>query len=198
MWGNYGPRPEPDHRLDELFGSMHACAQIEVQCASAAVWSLISDVTRIGEFSPECVEAWWVPDRPARAVGGRFEGRNRRIDADGAYEWVRPCDVVVWEPEREFSWTVGDRYDGTPSSRWSFSMRTGPSAVTLRQDFWHVADGLSGLRHMAEASPVEASRIVSDRTVALEDGMKVTLHRMKTLLELDTGLAQQPRARPDA
>lgn len=187
MWGHYGPRPEPDHRFDGLFGSLHASAQIEVQCTSSAAWNLISDVTRIGEFSPECVDAWWVPGRPAGWVGGRFEGRNRRVDGEEVYEWVRPCDVVVWQPERAFSWTVGDRYDGTPASRWSFSIRAGASGVTLRQDFWHEADGLSGLRHMAEAAPAEASRIASDRIVALGDGMTETLQRMKTVLELESG-----------
>ena len=186
MWGDYGPRPEPDHRLDALFGSLHALAQIEVQCTPTAAWNLISDVTRIGEFSPECVDAWWVPGRPAGSVGGRFEGRNRRVDAEEVYEWVRPCDVAVWQPEREFSWRVGDRYDGTPSSRWSFSIGTGLWGVTLRQEFWHEADGLSGLRHMAEAAPAEAAGIVSDRIAALEDGMRVTLQRMKTVLELDS------------
>ena len=125
-------------------------------------------------------------DRPSRAVGGRFEGRNRRAVAEGFYKWVRPCDVVVWLPEREFSWTVGDRYDGSPASRWSFSIHTRSAEstrVTLRQDFWHEADGLSGLRHMAEAAPAEAARLVFDRTAVLEAGMTVTLQRMKTVLE---------------
>ena len=86
MWGQYGPRPEPNHDLDTLFGSMSAAAEVEVACSPEAAWELISSIERIGEFSPECVDAWWTPDRPARAVGGRFEGRNRVVRGEQVAE----------------------------------------------------------------------------------------------------------------
>jgi hypothetical protein len=183
MWGSYGPRPEPNHDLDELFGSMSANAEIVIACTVAQVWDLVSSVERIGEFSPECVEAWWIPDHPARVAGGRFEGRNRVVDEDGVREWIRPCDVLVWDPDRQFSWTVGDRYDGTPSSRWTFSITPGEAGVHLRQEFQHAPDGLSGLRHWAEADPTHAAALVAQRAAGLENGMAATLARMKSVLE---------------
>jgi hypothetical protein len=64
LWGTYGPRPEPNHVLDALFGSMTAEADIDVACEVAQAWDLVSTVERIGEFSPECVEAAWLPDHP--------------------------------------------------------------------------------------------------------------------------------------
>jgi len=130
------------------------------------------------------VEAWWVPDRPARVAGGRFEGRNRVVEGDGVREWVRPCDVLVWDPGECFSWTVGDRYDGTPSSSWSFSLDPCESGVIVRQAFRHAPDGLSGLRHWAEEDPVRAPELLAKRTSSLEIGMAATLARMKAVLEL--------------
>jgi uncharacterized protein YndB with AHSA1/START domain len=183
MWGAYGPRPEPDHDLDELFGSMSATAEIVIACTVAQAWALIASVERIGEFSPECVEAWWMPDHPSRVAGGRFEGRNRMVGPAGVREWIRPCDVLVWEPGRRFAWTVGDRYDGTPSSRWTFSITPIPGGVHLRQEFHHVPDGLSGLRHWAEADLSRAASLVAQRAADLEKAMAATLQRMKAVLE---------------
>jgi hypothetical protein len=165
---------------------MTAAAEVEVSCSAGEAWDLVSNVERIGEFSPECVQAWWVADRPARAVGGRFEGRNRKVDADGIREWIRPCDVLVWQPGRQFSWAVGDRYDGTPASLWTISIKPGSSGVVLSQEFRHVPDGLSGLRHWAEADPERAADEVAARTADLERGMATTLGRMKAALERDT------------
>jgi len=38
------------------------------------VWDLVSDITRIGEFSPETFEAEWLGDATGPAVGARFRG----------------------------------------------------------------------------------------------------------------------------
>lgn len=70
LWGTYGPRPEPNHDLDELFGSMRAAAEIEVNCTPEQAWDLVASIERIGEFSPECVEAWWVAPARAKSPGG--------------------------------------------------------------------------------------------------------------------------------
>lgn len=52
MWGAHGPRPEPNHALDALFASMTASADVEVSCSAEEAWDLVSNVERIGEFSP--------------------------------------------------------------------------------------------------------------------------------------------------
>jgi hypothetical protein len=183
MWGECGPRPEPNHALDELFGSMSATESIRLSCTPEATWALISEIERMGEFSPECVEAWWVNGFPARSVGGRFEGRNRIQRGDAIYEWIRPCDVTKWSPPATFSYTVGDRFDGSPSTCWTFSVQPDADAVTLRQEFAHVADGLSGIRGMAELDPPAARRVVADRLSQLHDAMRQTLTAMKLVLE---------------
>ena len=186
-WGTYGPRPEPNHALDAIFGAMTVGAECTVVRSLSHVWSLVSDITRIGEFSPECVEAWWVPGFGARAVGGRFEGRNRVIEGDVVVDWIRPCDVLIWEPEAAFSWSVGDRFDGTPSSTWTFRLRKAGDSMVLSQEFAHRPDGLSGLRVGAEADPARAADYVHTRTRDLQKAMTLTLARMKEVLEAPAG-----------
>lgn len=185
MWGTYGPRPEPDHSLDALFGAMNAERAIDVACAPSDAWALVSSVERIGEFSPECVEARWIDASADVGVGSRFEGRNRVEDPDEgvAFEWVRPCVVEQWEPPRLFAWAVGDRYDGTPSTRWSFELAPRDGGVRIVQRFRHEPDGLSGLRGGAEQDPDNAPAYVADRLADLERGMDETLARMKQVLE---------------
>ncbi len=182
-WGTHGPRPEVNHALDTMFSAMTIGVECAVGCSLAHRWALVSDITRIGEFSPECVEAWWVPGFAARSVGGRFEGRNRATRGDVEFEWIRPCDVLVWEPEATFSWSVGDRFDGTPSSTWTFRLRAARHSVVLSQVFTHCPDGLSGLRVAAEADPAHAADRVHKRTQDLHTGMALTLARMKEVLE---------------
>jgi len=183
MWGIYGERPEPNHDLDEVFGAMRVEGHRSIACSAEAAWALVSDISRIGEFSPECVDAWWVDEACARTVGARFEGRNRVRTEQGDIEWVRPCDVVEWVPLETFSWTVGDRFDGTPATRWRYRIEPGDGGIVLRETFAHVADGLSGIRGAAEANPDHAAVIVRSRSEDLEVGIDRTLAAMARILE---------------
>jgi hypothetical protein len=85
-WGEHGPRPPPGHGLDPLFAAMTVAVEAVIPCPVAQAWALVCDVERIGEFSPECVAAWWLPGYPARAVGGRFEGRPHELTSGPAAE----------------------------------------------------------------------------------------------------------------
>lgn len=182
-WGDSGARPEADHTLDDLFATVAAEVSLDVACTPEAAWDLVSDITRIGEFSPECVESWWLPgDRPG-AVGSRFEGRNREEQDDDVVEWIRLCIVEAWVPGRTFAWLVGDRYDGTPATRWSFEVEPRGSGVRLTQRFQHLPDGLSGLRGAAEDDPSAAADLVAERLTELRAGMLTTLGRMRVVLE---------------
>lgn len=183
MWGESGPRPEPDHRFDEPLSRVVGRASIKVDCPRDRAWDLVSDVTRIGEFSPECVDAWWVDGYPARALGGRFEGRNR--SADGKLEWIRPCDVVEWDPPHRIAWTAGDKWDGTPATRWTYTIEPDGSGVTITEEFAHLPEGMTGVRMAMVADPDRAEEIVTLRTAALVDGAQQTLARMKAVLEAE-------------
>lgn len=45
------------------------------------------------------------------------KGRNRRVEKGVPRESIRPCDVVAYDPARLFAYTVGDRFDATPATR---------------------------------------------------------------------------------
>jgi hypothetical protein len=182
-WGEAenGPRPTPDPRISALVPAMGVTVRTPMACPPEAFWDLVTSVERIGEFSPECADAWWVPGFPARAFGGRFEGRNR-VERDGdVVEWTRPCDVVAYDPPRLFAYTVGDRFDGTPATRWTFRITPAEGGCVVEQEFEHLPDGLSGMRLQMEQEDAEA-RLVWRRDL-LREGMTQTLERMRAVLE---------------
>ncbi len=69
------------------------------------VWDLVSDVTRVGEFSPETFEAEWLDGASGPATGVRFRGHVRR-NGRGPVYWTT-CTITDCEPGREFGFAVG-------------------------------------------------------------------------------------------
>src|SRR5262249_38619810 len=85
-------------------------------------------------------------------------------------------------PER-FSYTVGDRYDGTPATQWDIYIEPTPTGCQITEQFRHLPQGLSGIRHQADAEPERAEAIISERIRVLHEGIATTLRRMKLVLE---------------
>ena len=185
MWGEHGERPEPSSVNDSLFAQFRATVSIEVARSPRAAWDLVTDIRRIGEFSPECIGARWIDGSSGPSVGARFEGTNRAFDASDDTEsiWIRPCTVTRAQAPERFSYTVGDRYDGTAASSWDIEIEPTPAGCRITQRFQHLPRGLSGIRHMCDEDPEHAEFIVKERVEQLTAGMTQTLQRMKDLLE---------------
>jgi uncharacterized protein YndB with AHSA1/START domain len=83
------------------------------------VWALVSDVTRIGEFSPETFEAEWLGRAcdTGPQVGAKFRGHVKRNGVGPVYWTV--CKVTTYEPERVFAFAVIFR--GMPINTWGLS-----------------------------------------------------------------------------
>ena len=78
---------------------------VRMSAPPSVVWDLVSDVTRIGEFSPETFEARWIRGATGPEVGAQFKGHVKRNGVGPTY-WTL-CTVTVCEPERQFEWAVG-------------------------------------------------------------------------------------------
>jgi hypothetical protein len=96
--------------------------QLVVAGDARVVYDVISDVTRIGERSPECRTAHWLPGVLPGTVGAVFRGSNR---AGWAARWSRRCEVVAAERGRLFAFrTVPERLDVTrrDSTTWRYEL----------------------------------------------------------------------------
>ena len=88
---------------------MHDSVTVHMDATPEQVWALVSDVTRIGEFSPETFEAEWLDGATGPAVGAKFRGHVKRNEIGPIY-WTT-CRVTACEPGREFGFAVlaGDK-----------------------------------------------------------------------------------------
>lgn len=80
----------------------HGEVSIEIAASAARVYEIVSDVTSIGERSPECTRCEWLDGASGPEVGARFKGFNRL----GPLRWSTTSVVTAAEPGREFSFMV--------------------------------------------------------------------------------------------
>lgn len=141
------------------------------------MWDLITDVARIGEWSPECVGARWLADA-GPVPGARFEGRN--VFAGGPAS-AATCVVTRAQRPAVFEWIVLDPSGSVlaPGSIWRYELTpgAGPGQTTVRHRFTH-GPGRTGLSLGMQADPANAARILQDRLDTLRRHMTATLTAM--------------------
>ena len=72
----------------------------EIAAAPQAVYALVSDITRMGEWSPETVRAVWIKGASGPAVGARFKAWNKGRRGPAWFNWPT---VTVADEGREFA-----------------------------------------------------------------------------------------------
>src|SRR3954447_18190579 len=97
----------------------------------AGVGAVVSDVTRIGEFSPETFEAEWLDGADGPAVGARFRGHVKRNQRGPVY-WTT-CTVRTCEPGRQFAFTVD--VAGSSVSTWGYRLRPQGAGTAVTEFF---------------------------------------------------------------
>lgn len=141
-------------------------ASIEIDAPPEAVWQLVAEITRMGEWSPECVRAEWEDGATGPAVGAHFHGYNKVA----TYEWDAPCIVTECEPGTVFAFEV-PRGDENPT-QWRFDFAASGSGTTLTESF-HAP------RINIEGSPAN----FEGRFELLAEGIKSTIANIKAAAE---------------
>ena len=155
----------------------------EVMAASPElVWDLVADVTRIGQWSPECIWAAWLGEPGGPRPGARFTGRNRLANG---FEYEVICVVTEADRPRAFAWVVLDDNDdpARPSSSWRYRIDPLPGGGSrIRQRFTH-GPGTSFLRAIAVQAPERAADVVAARRDGLRANMSATMRAMRAVAE---------------
>ena len=86
-----------------------------VAASPDAVYALVSDVTRMGIWSPETTGCRWLGGATGPTAGARFRGANRK----GWRRWSTTCTVTAADPGRRFSFEV--RVGPLPIARWAYA-----------------------------------------------------------------------------
>lgn len=145
-------------------------ASTVVDAPVEAVWALVSDVARTGEWSVECRGAEWLDGASGPVKGARFRGRNRR----NATRWSRVCEVLEVDPARRLAWRTLPTRLLPDSTRWDFELTPAGTGTRLTERMQVLQIPVLYDRLFAAVLPQHR-----DRTADLE----ADLGRIKTRLE---------------
>ena len=148
---------------------------VTVAAPAGLVWSLISDLTRMGEWSPNCAGARMPASGSAGPVPGqRFTGRNR----NRWHRWNTRCTVVVAEPEQEIAWTAG--FLGFATGYWRYRLEPLDDGNTVVTESWRDLRTAPFLRFPPLVRAVTGA---TDVVAATDAGMRATLEQLKLAAE---------------
>lgn len=142
---------------------------ILVNCDPETLYSLVSDITRMGEWSPVCTGGWW--DGDDHGVGAWFTGRNELPERT----WETRSQVVAAEAGREFAFIVGgDR------TRWGYTFSPVGEGTRLTESWEFLPAGVAMFdERYGEDAPAE----VEIRAELARTGIPVTLAAIKNAAE---------------
>jgi len=134
------------------------------------VWSLVSDVTRMGEWSPETHSAAWIKGAAGPAPGAKFRGANRH----GKRSWKTVSTVLESVRGRRFSFRV----DAGPLaiSEWAYEIEETATGCSVTET-WTDRRGRLAMTISKPASGV------ADRASHNRIGMEQTLERLADAAE---------------
>ena len=132
-----------------------------------ATYALVSDITRMGQWSPVCKECWWDDPAAGAVAGAWFTGRNVLPERT----WETRSQVVAAEPGREFAWEVNEGW-----VRWGFTIEAAEGGSRLTQHWRFLPKGLAGFR---ERFGDEADAQIAARSELAHSGIPQTLAAIK-------------------
>jgi hypothetical protein len=145
---------------------------LTIAASPEVVYDLVSDVTRMGEWSPVCTGGEWDDEGHVW-----FTGSNK----NGELEWQTKCRVDVAERGREFTFTNCGFSGDVELVRWSYTFAPvdGGCQVTER---WEVLPEYPAFIEKLLPN-MTASEYLDTVVSPTRSGMQETLARLKTAAE---------------
>ncbi len=149
-------------------------ASIEIAATPQDVWTIVSDLERMGEWSPQC--------RKMRVSGEVREGtKTFNINRKGLLVWPTTSKVIRFEPNKAIAFRINEN-----RSIWSYTLEpteTGTRVVERRE----APTGTSQLSQFLIKTVLGGADAFETEMIA---GMNATLTRIKSEAE---ALAVGPR-----
>ena len=142
----------------------------DIAASPAEVYAALTDITRMGEWSPETYATEWNDGFDHPEVGARFTGHNR----NGDKEWSTQAEIVELEPDRRFFFDCDS--NGFVFSKWGYVIEPtehGCRVTELSQNL---------IPEAFRATSTEISG-VEDRHAHNRAGMERTLERLAAAVE---------------
>ncbi|WP_086562309.1 SRPBCC family protein [Streptomyces africanus] len=163
-------------------------ADIHISATPLEVYSVVSDLPRSAEWSPECRGGTWVSGEPS-TVGAVFRGENLRSEDVVAWAplvrgvWHTECRITAAEPGRTFQWMMLTHAREDQESIWGFDMAPAGDGCVLTHHF-RMGRATAGIHKIvADLDEDDRKRFVADWTAKLEQDLDATLKRIKDVIE---------------
>lgn len=150
---------------------MHASVDLHIAATPQRVWELVSDITKMGEYSPEVFEAEWLDGATGPAVGARYRGHVKRNEVGPIY-WTT-CRVTDCVPGEVFAFEV--LAGGQVVNTWRYDFAPGAGAGCDVTESFRMPDNLA-----TRAFGLVAGRLRTNRN---RRDMLRTLERVKAVAE---------------
>ncbi|HVW32465.1 MAG TPA: SRPBCC family protein, partial [Acidimicrobiia bacterium] len=146
--------------------TLRESASIVVARSPEELYDMVSDITRMGDWSPVCKACWWDEGGGPR-VGATFTGRNELPERT----WETTSEVVAAEPGKEFAWVVT-----VTGTRWGYTFAPvdGGTEITESWEFPPRAREV-----LAQRFPDDAEAQIASRRELARTGMPATLAAIK-------------------
>ncbi|AVM01822.1 SRPBCC family protein [Gordonia iterans] len=142
---------------------------VEIAGTPEQVWAVVSDLQRMGEWSPQC-KKMFVFGGPVK-LGTRTANLNRR----GPLFWPTTAKVVAFEPNKKIAWKITEN-----NTVWGFAIEPTEAGVTVTES-----------RTAADGKTSALSAFLVDKVFGgndsfepeLQAGMRETLGKIKRAVE---------------
>jgi uncharacterized protein YndB with AHSA1/START domain len=145
-------------------------AKTHIDASPEAVYAMVADITRMGEWSPENTGGEWLEGATGAAVGARFKGKNKRKSG-----WSTKCTVTAADPGREFAFDVGKG-----ETRWRYQFGAAAGGTDVVESFEIVKQPGALGRFFTK---VGTGLPWSEREADMVKGMEQTLASLKAAAE---------------
>jgi hypothetical protein len=167
---------------------LRSSAEIHISATPKEIYSVISDLPRSGEWSPECQGGEWITGEPA-TTGAVFQGHNLRHPDVVAWApvvrgtWTTHAEVVAAEADRTFRWAMHDSSGRKQDSVWAFEIEPADGGSVLVHHF-RMGTPTEGIRGItSEMDGTEKQRFFDEWGDKVAGDLAVTLERIKVVVE---------------
>ena len=149
--------------------AVRGSASVVVNRSPDVVFAAISDITRTGEWSPECLAGHWVDGATGPTVGAKFEGDNEAVVAGFTLKkWTTTSVVTACVPGEVFEF-VAEVY-----TTWRYQLEPTGTGTKVTETYSYPSQ--TGMKKFLYET-------VMRRPAVMTRGMQQTLNRIKTSLE---------------
>ena len=144
-------------------------SSITIDRPVAEVFAAVTNVARMGEWSPECVACRWADGVDGPAIGATFSGDNvAKAGPVTLKRWTTSSEITGYEPDELFEF-IAEGY-----STWRYEFEASADTTVVTESFSYPPP--TGMQKILYET-------VMRRSTSMVKGMDATLQRLKVALE---------------